>query len=331
MKILVTGAAGNIGSHLIPILVDRGHQIRAVVRSKNQARHLAYPNIEIVEADVMDPKSIAGIADGMDLTYQLVGYLFAPKRHQVETDNLTATKNIARECLKSQVRRIIYSSSLLVYGQNPNIPSLEKDDPNPNTPYGRGKRSAEEFLLSLAGNGLAATILRVGHVYGSGVSSVEEFKNMIARGVFSLPGKGDHLIAPINVDDLAIAMTMAAENKRSAGQIYNVNDDHPLSLKKFSDLLAEYMGKPDTGTLPVWLFKSAALFFETISRFTKRRPFFDRDTVKLLTMAHWGDTSKIKADLGWEPYYKSFNEGLSTCFPDRQDIYINSKALSKMP
>ena len=185
------------------------------------------------------------------------------------------------------------------------------------------------FLFSLIDRSLIPTILRVGHVYGRGISSVEEFKTMIARGVFSLPGSAEHLIPPIHIDDLVIAMAMVAESNKAAGKIYNINDDHPISLKEFCDQLATYMGKPKVDTLPVWLFKSAALLFETISFFTKRRPFFDRDTVKLMTMAHWGDNSKIKEELGWKPDYKSFYDGVGSCFDDPPAY--NLRALSMMP
>lgn len=313
MKALVVGATGNIGSRLVPALLSRGHDVRVVVRPDSKKRPV--PNtVEVFPADVMGPDSLNGAADGIDVVYHLVGYLFAPKRSLVEPLNIAAARNVAEMALDARVKRLVFTSSVLVYGPGARLPSAEDDPRHPDTAYSRAKAVVEDYLLGLTRRGLRATIMRVGHVYGLGVSAVEEFKNLIGCGLYRTASSGNHLIPPINVDDLALALCLAGEESKAAGRIYNVNDDEPLRLREFSDLIAARMGKGAVKSAPVWFFKSVALLLESFARVTGRPPFFDLDTVKLMTEAHWGDNTRLKEELGWEPKYKSFREGVATCF-----------------
>lgn len=312
MKALVVGASGNIGSRLVVALHSRGHDVRALIRP-GSLRPVA-GGAEIFPADVMEPAGLKGAADGVDVVYHLVGYLFAPRRSLVEPLNMAAARNVAEMAIDAGVKRLVFTSSALVYGPGARMPSAEDDFRRPDTAYSRAKAAVEDYLLGLAPRGLQATILRVGHVYGLNVSAIEEFKNLIGRGFYRTAGPGDHLIPPINVDDLALALCLAGENTKAAGRTYNVNDDEPLPLREFSDLLAERMGKGPVKSAPVWLFKSAATFLESLSKVTGRQPFFDRDTVTLMMEAHGGDNARLKRELGWAPKYKSFREGVATCF-----------------
>ena len=312
MKALIVGASGNIGSRLVPALRSRGHEVRAMVRPDSKRRPAA-DNVEIFSADVMKAAELKGAAGGVDVVYHLVGYLFAPRRSQVEPLNMAAARNVAEMAMAAGVNRLVFTSSVLVYGPNGRLPSAEDDPRRPDTAYSRAKAAVEDYLLSLAPH-LQATIMRVGHVYGPNVSAIEEFKNLIERGFYRTAGPGEHLTPPINVDDLALALCLAGENPKAASRIYNVNDDEPLPLREFSDLLAERIGKGPVKRAPVWVFKSAAALLESLSKVTGRQPFFDLDTVTLMTEAHSGDNARLKRELGWSPKYKSFREGVATCF-----------------
>lgn len=313
MKALVVGATGNVGSKLVECLASRGHQVRGISRSKTEDPR---ENVEMVVGDVTDPTSLRAAAEGMDVVYHLVGYLFAPRRSQVESLNMTAARNVAETAIEAGVKRIVFTSSVLVYGPEAVMPTPEEHPRRPDTAYSRAKVAVEDYLLSLKSRGLDATIMRVGHVYGPGVSTVEEFKGLIRLGLYRTAGKKDHVIPPINADDLALALCLAGETPKAAGRIYNVNDDDPITLRQFSNLIAARLGKGPVKSSPVWVFKATAGLLEAVSRVSGRRPFFDLDTVTLMMEPHSGDNSRLKNELGWEPAYKSFKEGVDACFGD---------------
>lgn len=314
MKALVVGAAGNIGSALVPALTKRGHSVVALIHSPKQRERIEGPGVEVVVGDLSDLKNMEHIADGIDVVFHLIGYLFAPRRSQIIDRNVTAAENITEFCLNAGIKRIIFSSSVLVYSRDVPLPAAEDEPVGAETAYGQAKIHIEKYLMSLADKGLVPTIIRVGHVYGKGVSAVEEFKYYIKKGWYRTAGKADHLIPPVFVGDLVEAMVLAAETESAAGQIFNVNDDEPMPLKQFSDLIAKELGKKPVKSIPGWLFNIIALLNEGISFFSNKRPLFDLDTVKLMQTAHWGDNSKAKEVLGWQPRYKSFREGIKECF-----------------
>ncbi len=314
MKALVVGAAGNIGSALVFELAKRGHEVRALIHRDEQRKKFEGLDVEFVVGDVMDFESIKEIANGVDIVYHLVGYLFAPRLTQIVPMNMAAAKNVAKACLESGVKRIVFTSSVLVYPVDAKLPVSEDHSLEASTEYEKAKIEVEKYLLGLSAEGLNPTIIRVGHVYGLGVTAVEEFKYYIKKGLYFTAGNGNHIIPPVFVGDLANALALAAEKEEAIGQVFNVNDDDPMTLREFSNLIAKELGKKPVKGFPVWLFKTIAVFNEAGSFVANRRPWFDRDTVKLMQAPHWGDNAKAKKILGWQPQYKSFKEGVKLCF-----------------
>ena len=315
MKTLVAGATGNVGFALVRELLARGHSVRAMVRPGSlRASKLDELDIDKVVTELSDESAWSKAGEGADVMYHLIGYLFAPKRSMIEPLNMAAARDAARLCLETGIKHLVFTSSVLVYGPAATMPSREDDARRPNTAYSRAKAAIEDYLLGLADEGLDVTVLRLGHVYGRNVSTVEEFKSLIHLGAYRLAGPGDHLIPPVHVDDVAKALALAGENEAARGQAYNVNDDQPIPLREFSDLLAREIGRPPVKSAPVSLFSASAALLEFLALFTGNPPFFDRDTVRLMSNAHHGDTAKIKQELGWTPRYPSFREGVKTCF-----------------
>lgn len=314
MKILVTGASGNIGSAVVPELVSRGHQVKAVIHSEKQRKKFENLNVEIIKADIFNENSLDDHMKGIDVVIHLVGYLFAPRRSQIVELNMKAAKSVANACLKNNVGRIIFSSSVLVYPSTADLPVKEDSILEASTEYEKAKIEVEKYLFSLADKGLKTTVIRIGHVYGKGVSAVDEFIFYISKGLYRTAGDGKHIIPPVYVGDLANAFALAAENEAAVGEVFNINDDSPMTLKEFSDLIALNIGKKPVKSAPIGLFNAIAAFNEATSFVINRRPFFDLDTVKLMSSPHWGDNSKAKEILGWQPEVKSFKEGVKLCF-----------------
>ena len=314
MKVVVVGAGGNIGSRLVRELCDRGHEVRGIFRNEKSADRVGDYDFDVFVADIMDENDLRGAFDGYDVCYHLVGYLFAPRKSQIEDINMAAARNVSKACLESGVKRIVFTSSILVYGPDAIMPSKEETRRNPDTAYSKAKVKVEDHLLALESSGISITILRVGHVYGPDVSTVEEFKCLMRKNLYRTAGRADHHIPPIHVEDLANGLALAGESERAKNEIFNISDDEKVTLQEFCDLIASGLGKRPFKSAPVWFFNMSAVFLEALSALTNRRPFFDRDTVVLMREEHYGDNSKIKNVLGWEPKYRSVYEGIDTCF-----------------
>jgi UDP-glucose 4-epimerase len=171
--VLITGAAGRIGSHLTRALVRRDHQVRAfVLPGDPRAAGIAGPNVEIVPGRLQDADSVTAVARGVDAVYHLGGALTSRGNSDEEffEFNLRGTFNLlmAVRAHAPRIQRFVYASSDAVYwrGQTASACYLPVDESHPRlagTVYGASKIGAEELCLTFwRGHGIPVTILRFG-------------------------------------------------------------------------------------------------------------------------------------------------------------------------
>ncbi|MHB8841999.1 MAG: NAD-dependent epimerase/dehydratase family protein [Candidatus Aquicultor sp.] len=331
MKLLVTGAAGDIASQLIPSLIRQGHSVRALVRSAKEARSIQNPAIEIVVADITIPKSISGTATGMDAVFHLAAALFvADPEEDLRKINYEGTINMANECIAHGVKRFIFPSFPLVLGPHstPSDPINPEDaTTQPNCFHALYKKLCEQHLLVLAEHGkLSPTILRLGTVYGPDMRLVKTLKSFIKRGLYRIPGDGAYIFSPVHIDDVVQAMLLALNSQKAIGQIYNVADDMPVRYKEFVFMLADLLGAPKPRFAPVSLYRAFAGFATLWARLTDTAPLINNDILTFSTSSFAANTTKTKNELGFKPNYPTIAEGLPTCIGRRQDFEKRSIA-----
>src|SRR5260370_41624078 len=172
-KILVTGATGFIGSHLVELLVARGHCVRAFAhyRSQGVEGHLSQvarqqeSNLEIVVGDVADYGRVRSLMDGVDTVYHLAALIAIPYSYLAPESyfrvNALGALNFAKACLESGVRRLIHTSTSEVYGTARYQPIDEEHPLQAQSPYAASKIAAdkimESFYLSF---GLPVVVMR---------------------------------------------------------------------------------------------------------------------------------------------------------------------------
>ncbi|HZD59390.1 MAG TPA: NAD(P)-dependent oxidoreductase [Anaerolineae bacterium] len=322
MKILVTGAAGDIGSHLTPALIEKGHTIRALVKNASEADRIRMPGVEIFIADITDPRTLDGAAIGIDAAYHLAAALFVvDPEEKLRKINYEGTINVADECIDKGVKRFIFPSFPLVLGPHelplPPIPP-EEATVQPNTYHALYKKLAELHLRTLnSQDKIAVTVLRLGTVYGADIRLIKTLKTFIQRGLYRIPGTGDNISHFAHIDDVVQAMLLVLRSEKAEGRIYNVADDMPVRYKDFVFELADLMGAPRPGFAPVWVFRVLATLSTAWARVVGTTPLINNDIVTFSISSFAADITKTRDELGFRPKYPTTREGLSASISTR--------------
>ena len=260
MKVLITGGAGFVGSHLAEAFLARGDEVVALdTGSQAKVRHLlGEPRFRLVVDSVMNPDILDGLAAQADVVYHLAGVVgvehYVADPYAVMNVNVVGTQNVLRAAHKHG-RRLVFSSTSEVYGRNPAIPWSEEADRvlGPTTIdrwcYATSKAAAEHFCLAYARLGLRVTILRYFNVYGPRLDRLDVgrvitiFLGQLLRGdALTVIGDGSQTRCFTWIGD-AIRATVAAGTLRAAeGQVINVGSDEETSIRRLAELMIEMGG-----------------------------------------------------------------------------------------
>src|SRR5581483_11592323 len=195
--ILVTGATGFIGSHLVEMLVSQGEKVRALARRSSSWRPPA--GVELAYGDLV---SGAGLEDGLkevDVVIHLAGATKTLHSADYYTANVKGTENLVRAIGGRRIRLVHVSSLAAVGPSSPDIPVTEDADPHPLTHYGKSKLEGERVVRALAPE---AVIVRPPVVYGPRDTDVLQVLKPICRGWAVEIGGGDRWFSAIYVRDL---------------------------------------------------------------------------------------------------------------------------------
>lgn len=249
MRVLVTGGAGFIGSHIVDRLIARGHSVTVVDNlSAGKREHIPLA-ADFIHFDVTDPF----------LARKLVGRRFDAVIHhaaQVSVPrsladpqfdaqvNLVGTMNVVDFACQARVRRFIFASSAAVYGNPQTVPVAEDAPTEPLSPYAVSKLAAEEYLRQfVCETEISFVVLRYANVYGPrqdvrGEANVicAMMSQMLAGKPLTIHGDGQQTRDFVYVSDVAEADLLALEATAPAG-IYNVGTGKPVSILDLHHLL----------------------------------------------------------------------------------------------
>jgi UDP-glucuronate 4-epimerase len=257
MRIVVTGAAGFVGSHLCEALLARGHEVVGIdgftrfygreLKERNVAALRRAPAFALHERNLLDRPGLAGVLEGADAVCHLAGRPGVRGGAPVlfEAGNVRTTEAVMHTAARSGVRRVLLASSSSVYGPA-GAPVREEDALRPLSPYARSKRRAELVADRLARrHGLELVTLRYFTVYGPRQRPDMAFARFVgaalAGGEMAVLGDGRQRRDFTYVGDAAEATALALERGR-AGAVYNVSGGLPVELAEALRLLALELG-----------------------------------------------------------------------------------------
>ena len=256
MKILVTGGAGFIGSHLLQLLQGQQDVEVLVYDNLSSGRREHVPKgIRLVEGDVRDAEGLARLfaSEGFDSVVHLAAQTMVPySLSHPEEDcqiNLLGLINILECCRKYAVKHIVFSSSAAVYGDNLNIPLHEEEKPMPTSAYGITKMASEHYLRMYHDlYGLNTTVLRFANVYGErqgaggegGVVSI--FCKLLAAGQgVTVFGNGEQTRDFVYADDIAEALWRGSQLE--GHHVINISTQKETSVNQLLAAFKQAVGR----------------------------------------------------------------------------------------
>ncbi len=257
-KILVTGAGGFIGSHLVETLVEKGCNVRAFIHynSFNRWGWLDYidkkikDSIEIFTGDVRDPNGVRESMRNIDVVFHLAALIGIPySYHSPDTyvdTNIKGTLNVLQAARDLNIEKIIHTSTSEVYGTAQFVPITEKHPVNPQSPYSATKAAADFFALSFNYSfNLPVAIIRPFNTYGPRQSARAIIPTIITQ---INSGKNKISIGSIHptrdltyVKDTVNGFIKIAESEKSIGEVINIGNNFEISIKDLIKLITKIM------------------------------------------------------------------------------------------
>jgi dihydroflavonol-4-reductase len=314
-KILVTGASGFIGFHLVRALLDQGHEISCLARKSSKLDRLAGLPIRRAEGDVTNPETLSAALAGQDAVYHLAGLVKATHVSQLYQVNRDGVANIARACAEQTTPpQLLVVSSLAAMGPStPHRPRQESDPPTPVSNYGRSKLAGEQAARRWA-NEVPITIIRPPVVFGEADPATYEIFRPIARlGVHVVPSWRTHSASLIHADDLARAMILAAEHGRRivcepddgesvAQGTYFIHAERDLTFPELGRMIGTALGHHRTCIVrlsfpAVW---TVGFLATAMARWRGQASYFNLDKAREARAGSWTcSTAAAIRDLGF--------------------------------
>ncbi len=303
-KVLVTGAGGFIGSHLVEKLVKLGAFVRAFVRynSRNNwgliellPKHIQ-ESLEIFVGDLKDPEAVRKAVKGCDIVFHVGALIAIPYSYINPLDfvqtNIGGTANVLNACKDYGVEKIIHTSTSEVYGNAKFVPITEDHPINPQSPYAATKAAADYLALSFYRSfGLPVAIIRPFNTYGPRQSARAVIPTIIIQ---ILAGRKKIKLGSLYptrdltyIKDTVEGFIKLAESNKVIGDVVNIGANSEISIGDLVRLIAQIMN----------------VEVEIESCRERKRPK-DSEVERL-----WADTTKARDILGWSPKY-SLEDGL---------------------
>ncbi|RPH30794.1 MAG: SDR family NAD(P)-dependent oxidoreductase [Bacteroidales bacterium] len=302
MNVLITGADGFIGSHLVELLLKNGYSVKALSQY-NSFNYWGWledieqnSTLEVITGDIRDPFFCDDLTKDIDIVFHLAALIAIPYSYKapqsyVET-NINGTLNICNASLRSQVKRVLVTSTSEVYGTAQYVPIDEKHPKQPQSPYSASKIGADAIAMSFFNSfELPVTIVRPFNTYGPRQSAraiISSIISQIQSGSKSIK-VGD--LTPTRdftfVKDICSGMLAIAKSDTAIGKEINISTNTEISIGETINLIKKITGSTAVTDLDE----------------QRIRPQ-NSEVFKLM-----GDNSLIKSITGWAPKY-SFEEGL---------------------
>lgn len=259
MKILVTGGAGFIGSHLTDALIKEGHDVTILDNLSSGVRENINPCAEFIEGDMRHADLVSLFEKRhFDAVYHEAAQTLVPvsieNPHFDADENIMGLLSVLEAARKTGTKKVIFSSSAAIYGDNPALPLKESELPAPTSFYGLTKWMTEQYLsLYHALYGLTYTVLRYSNVYGPRQGAKGEggviyiFAKALAEGKsLTIYGDGGQTRDFISVHDVVSANVAALTHGDNS--IYNVSTGTEISLNDLAEEMTRLSGRTEPVT-----------------------------------------------------------------------------------
>jgi dihydroflavonol-4-reductase len=304
VKTLVTGGSGFIGSAVVLELLQRGKDVRTLVRSREHPGNLAGIDVEQIQGDLLDGESLRRAMKGCDAVYHLAA-LYAnwlPDRSLFHRANVEGSRNLFQASLECGVSRVVYTSSVAAIGAHGKTPADESATFNladTGDQYHITKNRAEQVALEFATKGLPVVIVHPTNPVGPrDIKPTPTGALILSVLKGQLPGYVDGGINIVDVGDVAVGHVLAME-KGKPGEKYILGNTN-LSVKEYFERIAQAGGgHAPRLRIPLPLAVATAFGYEIMATVTGKPPITSVGWVKVGSHYSFWDSSKAIRELGF--------------------------------
>ncbi|HYZ57789.1 MAG TPA: NAD-dependent epimerase/dehydratase family protein [Streptosporangiaceae bacterium] len=316
MTVLVTGAAGLLGSQVTDLLIARGDRPRALVHPRYDAGWLAPAGADVYAADIADRAAIEPALAGVDCVIHCAARTgpWGPSS-EYERVNVLGLRTMVTAAMSAGVKRFVHVSSITVHGNDVRGKADEESplrtEPNP---YSRSKVAGERLLQRMIrDDGAPVTIVRPGWIYGPGdTASFGRFAQMIDEGRMLIIGSGENHVPLAYVCDVAEGVLLAGAAEHANGRTYLLVNDEPVTQREFLNAIAAELGVPaPSRRIPYRAAVALGAAAETVGHLTRRQqpPPVMRYGLQLLGGENRFSIDRARRELGFSPAV-GFAEGV---------------------
>jgi len=307
MKVLITGATGLLGGHLIKELQQRGEDIRALVLPVENADKLEKQGVGIVRGDITDANTLGPAVEDVELIFHLAGMMgvWRPLA-DYRLVNVTGSENLYKAAQKAGVRRYVHTSSHTVYGLGYGRFLTENDALRPDPdPYSLTKAEGDRLMRRLMLNSNVETvILRPGTFFGPGDRL--HFGRMAQKmkdGKGVIIGRGDNALPFCYVTDVVQGFLLAAYHENAPGNVYNITNDQPLTQLEMFNAIADAVGgvRPTRHLPYLPIYYGSIVAERVVARVTRTKPIVTQLGAMMFGSDNRHSVEKARRELGYEP------------------------------
>jgi len=305
-KVLITGASGFLGYHIINAAVKEGYEVYAAVRKSSNVKHLEHLSVNYIELDYKDGEVLEKLFEekGFDYVIHAAGTTKANSEAEYNLVNNIYTINLATAAAKiKKTKRFVFISSLASIGPSKNAGETitESTPRNPVTAYGKSKLNAENNLKKLD---IASTIFRPTAIYGPREKDIFIVTKTLCKGIDPYIGRTAQQLSFVYGQDMGEIAVKAL--KQTGGNFdYNITDGKSYSRYDYADIVKDILNKKAVRFhLPLPIIKAALFLVEKMNRAMNKVSPVSIEKLNELTAVNWAcDISKAKKELGFDPKF----------------------------
>ena len=305
-EVLVTGATGFLGRHLIKDLIDRGLQVSVLVRKSSDLSFIGDKPLKVFYGDVNDPSSLLAATRNKERVYHLAGLVAYKKEEHslMEKVNVQGTAHILKACVSNRVSKFLHLSSVAAIGASFKPQPLDEDSrynlEKYNLGYFETKKKAEELVVrAFHEKGLKTYLINPSTVYGAGDGTKNSRKTQgkVAKGRFIFYPPGG--VNVVYVGDVIKAIDLCLKKGQPARR-YIISGEN-MTIRKLFFTIAEIAGvKAPVIPLPKPLLKGLGFFGDFLGKFSIQSPL-SGETALIASLYHWFSNKRAKEELGFHP------------------------------
>ena len=305
-EVLVTGATGFLGRHLVNDLINKGQQVSILARNSSDISFISDKPVRIFYGDITDSSSVLAATKDKEVVYHLAGLIAYKKEERplMEKINVQGTDNILKACVSNRVSKFLHLSSVAAIGANFQPQPIDEDFNynlgKYNLGYFETKRKAEELVVkTFYETGLKTYLINPSTIYGMGDAMKNSRKTQakVAQGRFIFYPPGG--VNVVYVGDVVKAIDLCLKKGQPARR-YIIGGEN-MTIKKLFSTIAEIAGvRAPKIPLPVPLLKGFGFLGDFMEKFSIKSSL-SSETALIASLYHWFLNKRARKELGFQP------------------------------